>query len=122
VQPPLFRTKPLPRSVESFKCPKHPLATPSIEACLSQEILRVHRALNGRIRYFWKLGIPNEVVRRHFVRAQRAWERYMRSECEVAYRSELGGTGAPVEFAVCELSLTRQYLRAVEFQVAEYDH
>jgi uncharacterized protein YecT (DUF1311 family) len=82
-----------------------------MEACLGKKGLRLNRKFNRKVDAFWPL--MNNTERRSFNRAQQAWLRYLRQQCETDVLPYTGGSIVPIYSATCELRATAGRIRDV---------
>ena len=117
-QRPSLRTTAGRDSVARFGCPAHPGTTIDFEACAVRDRLKLNTRFDAAVTALWPmLDAPGK---REFARGQRSWNRFVKDECDVAYREYLGGTEAPVEAGWCYVSLTRARVKEVSGMLALY--
>src|SRR6266550_1310012 len=102
---PRLPEKATPNSVDSFPCPRNPIATLDIEACQGHALLRLGNTFNQRVSVLWPL--LDAEARRAVVRAHVAWLTYRDQECRARAQADAGGTAEGVLFGQCRLVLTR---------------
>jgi uncharacterized protein YecT (DUF1311 family) len=105
-------------SVDSFPCPRNPIATVDIEACQGHALLKLAHTFNQRVSVLWPL--LDAEARRDFVRAHIAWLTYRNQGCRARAREEAGGTAEGVVFVQCQVELTRARVNEVSATLNDY--
>lgn len=118
LHPPHLPEKAAPNSVDSFPCPRNPVATVDIEACQGHALLKLGHIFNQRVSVLWLLLDPDG--RRAFFRAHVAWLTYRDEECTARAREVAGGTAEPVVFSQCQLELTRARVEEISETLNDY--
>jgi uncharacterized protein YecT (DUF1311 family) len=105
-------------SVDSFPCPRDPIATLDIEACQGHALLRLGHTFNQRVSVLWLL--LDTGARRAFVHAHVAWLTYRDQECRARAQADAGGTAEGVVRGQCEVVLTRARVNEVRETLDDY--
>jgi uncharacterized protein YecT (DUF1311 family) len=106
--------------VDSFPCPRKPIATVDIEACAGHALLKLGHTFNQRVAVLWPLLDGD--ARRAFVRAHVAWLAYRDQECRARPHQHAEGTAADVVLAECQVKLTRARVNEVAESLDDYCH
>jgi uncharacterized protein YecT (DUF1311 family) len=92
--------------------------TVQMEGCAEQQILRGDTTINAlSAQVFARLA--DRPARRRFIADHRAWVAYRRADCLSRSDTFEGGSGAPVVFARCVVSLNGQRITDLRTFLAE---
>lgn len=122
VRPQLLPTRAGADSVARFRC-RTPGSTVEMESCVERQILRLNKRVNALVRTAW--NSLDDAGRRYLAAAQQGWQVYMENECTrnsgawpepSSPHSYVGGSGAPLLYGTCEVTLTRSRIRELTAQ------